>query len=417
MMTAPFFKKMPLVLPPELLSTFSDSTDTEAMSYRYHGFPHKFVTPFWNDFNLSPKQSLKMSTEINDSKRMNKIMSTSVSPPKMSHLCSDNQHLLDLDVIAKHNNFCANQKKGIFNLRCKKNCLHTVEITFLNDNEVIVRFLDKFAQIGKVQIERSLVKKRNIVLEFMRFFGLFKDPNKLSHLFGGYLNKRNRFHCSINYENIRNCMMDFFKNKSIDESVHQLNDFEFLYFGVFILKKNFNDWSADKFDLNKLQRSETKKRKEHFLKFILKKLFKYLNAKNRNFFGKKNKDIVQRMKSIFFEGIKRNPKRDPSSNRMENLGKVLSSNVEFKNFYDKSDIDQVILELFNEYSKKPMDTLINNHINRLKSYMDKEPDPQKRTVHFVKYIFKLKTKKLKNMWTFQEFKQSQEVLNYIMSSN
>ena len=64
-----------------------------------------------------------------------------------------------------------------------------------------------------------------------------------------------------------------------------------------------------------------------------------------------------------------------------------------------------------------MDTLINNHINRLRSQMERESDPKKKVNSFVKMIFGLKKKKLKNMWTFAEFKQAQVVLNYIMTSS
>lgn len=405
-----------LVLSPEFQSHFSDSTDTEVLSGRIRRFPSKIMPPFWNEYNRSQSKFNKMTTTSDDLPRTD----DSGCRAKCSVLgrdgCSRKNFMLDFDEIAKNNKFGMDKKK-IFKLRCQENCMHMVEISFLNQNEIVLRFLDDSAKTGQIQMESPLVKRPNIVVEFMKFQAKFKAPGKLAYIFGGLLKNRNGFQCKIDYERIRNCMRDFFKDRCASHSLGQLNDFELLYFGIFVFKKNFTKWSRDAFDIARLQKSETKKRKEHFLKFILKKLFKYLNAQNRHFFGDKNKEIIQRMKSIFFEGARRNSRRDPSSNRMENLGKILSSNAAFKRFYDSSDINSIISDLFREYSRKPMDTLINNHINRLKTYMDEETDPQKRIAHFVKMIFNLKKKKLKNMWTFREFQQAQEVLHYIMTIN
>jgi hypothetical protein len=406
----------PLILPIELQSKSSESTDIDAFSFQRR-FQREFVSPFsrGHGMNFNMQSSLFMRSE--GYIKPKPIRKPTANFKNMEIFSKQNDHLLQIQGFGKHNKYGVQTKPKIFKMRCKKNCLHTVEVSPLNDNEILIKFLDDHSRDPQIHVNSSHMKQDNIIVEFFKFCNSFKDINKVTYLFSGFLNKRNKFQCHINYENIRNLMMDFFKNKPLINSDYQLNDFEYLFFGIFILKKKFNNWSIDSFDLDKLQKSDTKKRKEHFLKFILKKLFKYLNLKNLHFFGEKNKEIIERMKMIFFEGTKRNGKRDPNSNRMENLGKILSSNKKFKEFYDKSDIDEIIEILFKEYSKKPMDTLINNHIYRLRSQMERESDPKKKINSFVKMIFDLKKKKLKNMWTFAEFKQAQNVLNYIMTSN
>ena len=406
---------MPLILPPELQSKCSDSTDFDGISPGLRYSQSHFSPYFRKNFDFQRTPSLFVKSEGQTMPKH--VIKKPIAQKNMKILSRGKDHLLEIHNLVKHNKSGIEEKKEIFKIRCKKNCLHTVEVTRLNGEEVLIAFVDGHFKEPELHVRPSNLNKNNIIVEFFKFCNMFKDINKLTYLFSGFLKKKNNFQCVINYENIRNLMMDFFKNKPLANANYHLNDFEYLYFGIFIIKKNFNNWSIDEFDLAQLQKSETKKRKEHFLKFILKKLFKYLNLKNLHFFGEKNKEIIERMKMIFFEGPKRNVIKNPKSNRMENLGKILSNNKGFKEFYDNTDMDAIILELFQEYSKKPMDTLINNHINRFRTHMENELNPKNKINQFVKEIFNLKKKKLKNMWTFQEFKQSQEVLNYIMCSN
>lgn len=432
-------KPLPLVLPPELVSNVSDSTDSEPAGFPFGRFAPKFVPPFWGDFHISPAKPSPREASLGKShwspmqaSRLSTAHSAHPKPfsPRPPH-CPEN-HVLDLSRLARGNrlNFCP--QKMIFPLRCARNCIHKVEATYLAPGEVILRFLDEDKRPAEIAMEPSLKKRRHVVLEYLRFVALVRDaklPNqsrqspknkakakRLVMMFTQQLGERNRFAFSVNYEHVRNAMMDFFKNKPVKASLGLLNDFELLFFGVFLLKKNFADWSDERFDLAKLQRSETKKRKEHFLKFLLKKLFKHLSAKKQHFFGDKNKDITDRMKSIFFEGQRRT-RRDPRSNRMENLGRLLATNSDFIKFYHQADKDALVRELFAEYSNRAMVTLINNHINRLKTHMDEESHPERRILRFVEYVFKLRHKKLKNMWTFTEFCQAKDVLHYILGAS
>ena len=72
------------------------------------------------------------------------------------------------------------------------------------------------------------------------------------------------------------------------------------------------------------------------------------------------------MKSIFFETTKKSIQKNskllnkPNKNRMDRLGILLASNLKFKEFYEKSNMDLIILEIFNEYCEKPMKKLITN---------------------------------------------------------
>ena len=409
-------RQLPLILPFELQSKSSDSTDIDANSHRLF-LPPNLISPLWN----VPTQSALPYSSFLMKSGAPRIFAPQSQSPEMLHkkqmMETHNDHLLDFPEFVKHNNFGLQQKRKVYQIRCKNNCMHSVVVWRKKENEVLYQFVDNQVKNSKVSVPRSQVDKSNIIVDFLQFLANHKNATNMVNLFSGRLKSRNGFQCQINYENIRNCMMDFFKNKPLKDSLEQLNDFEYLYVGIFILKKNFNDWSIENLDLKLLQNSETKKRKEHFLKFILKKLFKYLNNQKLEFFGEQNEEIIEQMKSIFFEGSNRKGFKGPTSNRMENLGKILSKNVAFKKFYESTNMDGIISDLFQEYSKKPMDTLINNHINRLRSDMEACLDPHKRVNHFVKMIIRLKKKKLKNMWTFREFKQALEVLDYIMSSN
>lgn len=411
------FKKQhqPLQLPIELQSKSSDSTigdsrRTQNLSSLNSIFPFRNV-----------RSKSKNDSEVFLSSGKTRVLEPGIQSrilgPNIQSSGYVTDHFLNLDLDVEHNkngNTCSRQ---ILKMRCRRNCVHTIEVLRKGKDELIVKFLDHNLKTPKVLVSGVESSRSQIVLEFVKLEVELKDFEHKERLFSGRLNKRNGFRFQMDFERLTQCMKSFFKNKPMEGILKTLNDFEFLFLGVFILNKRFVDWDTETFDIGLLQVSETRKRKEHFLKFLLKKLFKYLTTQGLEFFGKKNKEITERMKSIFFEGSRRKKYGDPSSNRMENLGKVLSNNSGFKEFYRKRDMNEVLKELFAEYSSKQMDTLINNHVNRFRSNMDKETDPQKKIETFVNLLFKLKKKKIKNMWTFKEFQQAKDVLDYIMSSN
>ena len=287
---------------------------------------------------------------------------------------------------------------------------------------MIVTFIDNQRKIPEICLYEPKIKSINIVLEFSKFSTILKISKKQINLFIKILERRNNYKFSINFKNIYQIMIGFFQNKPLRDWTLDLNDFENLFLGVFIIKKKFLQWSDKEYNLISLQQSKTKKRKEHFLKFILKKLFKYLKNKKLSFFGKNNENITQQMKSIFFEttnkSIQKNSKllNKPNKNRMDRLGILLASNLKFKEFYEKSNMDLIILEIFNEYCEKPMKKLITNHIERFKNYMEIDLNQNQKIKYFVKMIFKINRSKQKIMWTFQEFKQAQIILDSILKT-
>ena len=309
-LTNPKSNLKPLILPVELQSKSSISTDIDKFPF-LRGFSNQI--PFFSWTSPETFSSSAQTFHLNSGKpRTFPVPRTKNSSQKMTRkMTGFNDHLLEIQKRTKHNKSFNFKEKKVFKMRCRDNCLHSVEVFYKTENEVIVRFLDKCPKKSETLLNPAFCKKDNIILEFFKFCSKFKNNSNMVNLFAGSLSKRNSFDCPINFENIRNCMMDFFKNKSIRVSSSKMNDFENLYFGIFILKKNFVHWSLEDIDLEKLQNSETKKRKEHFLKFILKKLFKYLNNQNLFFFGNKNKEIVERMKEIFFEGGSKGKKKIP----------------------------------------------------------------------------------------------------------
>jgi hypothetical protein len=406
----------PLQLPIELQSKSSDSTVADGPRQRdMPSLPSIF--PYRHPQPLRPKTFSGVFLSSGKTRAMERVPGTMFLDPKMQRPGWVTDHFLNLDLSQERNKNEERCSKQILKMRCQKNCMHTIEVLRKGENELVIKFVDQHHKKTKMVIPNEERNHGQIILEFVKLETDLKEKEQKVRLFSGRLSKRNKFKFEINYERLRECMGSFFKNKPMGDIMKELNDFEYLFLGMFILNKRFVDWSMESFDLNVLQVSETRKRKEHFLKFLLKKLFKYLTTQGHEFFGKKNKEITDRMKSIFFEGTRRKKYGDPSSNRMENLGKVLSNNTRFKEFYRKQDMNQVLHELFEEYSSKQMDTLINNHVNRFRGGMEQETDSRKKIPTFVRLIMDLKKKKIKNMWTFKEFQQAKDVLDYIMSSN
>ena len=355
----------------------------------------------------SPEVYRSKSNRVTGLSKISKIEDDFCSMKSMGNF---NDHVLKL--ISDHSTTQEGDKK-IFKLKCKKDCLHKIEVVYLRKGEVLINLVDENVSQKHAFLRPSLINTSDIVIEFFQFLNDFKNVKPAALLFSGRLRKRNNFQFEINYERIRTALISFFQYQDIEKATAKLNDFEYLYLGIFVFKKNFVKWNMQGLNFRVLQRSETKKRKEHFLKFILKKLFKYLNSQKLYFFGDQNKKINDRMRSIFFESTRRR-RDDPNSHRMENLGKLLSSNDKFREFFDNADMDEVISKLFKEYCDKQMITLINNHIARLKAKMEEKTDNV--FLGFVETILALKKKKLKNMWTLIEFKQAQKVLEYIMNN-
>lgn len=422
--TAPMRRpyQLPLQLPIELQSKSSNSTFDDALPGPFGAFLPPLMEPkFPAHLNLRPRPRADSRLLLRSGKprEVPANFKTVASAQQLSPKNWEMDHVLDLRGHRARNKKGGACSRQILKMRCRQNCLHMIEVTRTASDEILIKFLDGHGHKPRINVPVGQSKRGQIVVEFINFNLGAEKPEQKVRLFAGRLCKRNGFECKINYERIKRCMQAFFKNEPLEEAIRLLNDFEYLYMGMFLLKKNFVDWDPENLDLLRLQKSETRKRKEHFLKFILKKLFKHLNTQNRDFFGDKNKKIIERMKSIFFEGSRRQKFKDPSSNRMENLGKILSSNEGFRQFYNRTDMTQVTKELFDEYARKPMDTLINNHINRFRASMEAQSDVKshEKVARFVRLIMDLKKKKLKNMWTFREFEQAKDVLDYIMSSN
>lgn len=338
--------------------------------------------------------------------------------PSIKSFCSINQIQETNDHMLKISNFIQNkdgQKEKCFDLKCGKRCSAEMEIKLLKKNMMLLNVKNNYpnAPMPNIFVNPKFFSQADIAVEFFQFFSDFKTSKWKELMFSGRLKKRNNFKFTIDYNLLEQFMLNFFQRKDISTFVPQMNDFEYIFVSIFLYKKNFLKWSSFQIDFYELQYSESKKRKEHFLKFLLKKFFKYLSSKKKDFFGEGNSQITKRMKSIFFESNRRR-KDNPNNNRMENLGKILTKNQEFKNFYDNCDIDAVIKEIFIDYSERQMKTLIQNHISRLREDMKKNVGNQ--FLAFSNAIFGLMKKKLKIMWTYTEFEQAKNVLDRILNN-
>jgi hypothetical protein len=307
------------------------------------------------------------------------------------------------------------KKKKKLNLQCDKKCGHQMEVNYLHKDAFLLNMKGKRNELSppNIFLNPPLFSRSDIAVEFFQFSSDFKDSKWKELMFAGRLKKKNNFKFGIDYQLLEMTLLAFFQMKNIQAYTKKLNDYEYIFISIFLYKKNFLKWSSYNIDFNELQFSKSKKRKEHFLKFLLKKFFKYLSGQKQDFFGEGNSKITNRMKSIFFESNKRR-KDDPNSNRMENLGKILSQNKKFKEFYDSCDMDSIILQIFNDYNERQMKTLVQNHIARLKEDMKKNVGNP--FLAFSNVVFGLMKKKLKIMWTFMEFKQAQEVLDAILNN-
>jgi hypothetical protein len=304
-------------------------------------------------------------------------------------------------------------KKLIF--ECDKTDQHQMEISYVSKRAFLINLKSEknSPELGNVFLDPPLLSKSDIAVEFFQFNSDFKQSKWKELMFAGRLKKKNNFKIAIDYNLLELTLKAFFQMKNIGPYIANLNDYEYIYVSIFLFKKNFVNWSNYDIDFYKLQSSRSKKRKEHFLKFLLKKFFKYLSDQKLYFFGDKNCQIKNRMKSIFFESNKRR-KDDPISNRMENLGKILCQNEKFKEFYDSCDIDKIIKTIFEHYCEKQMKKLVKNHVMRFEEEMKLNlGDP---FLAFSNVIFNLMKKKLKIMWTYMEFKQAQEVLDLILNN-
>lgn len=380
----------------ETRSSQSNSTDDNNINNRKNSLfipKFKFESPFNNDSQMMVVSPQKSFISSQNSKEGSSIK-------------------LNLSVMSSKTN---ESQEKLFNLECDKNLNCRMQVNKLSKDCYFLTLKDKNKLCADpfMTMHPSFFDRSDIAVEFFQFASDFKSSKCKELMFAGRLKKKNNFKFEIDYQLLEMTLLSFFQMKNIAPYISKLNDFEYIFISIFLYKKNFVKWSNYNIDFNELQRSKSKKRKEHFLKFLLKKFFKYLSLNKKDFFGENNSKITNRMKSIFFESNRRR-KDDPNSHRMENLGKILTKNEDFKKFYDETDMDIIIKEIFNEYSERQMKTLVQNHISRLKEEMKKNVGNPFYT--YSKNMFGLMKKKLKIMWTYTEFKQAQEVFDMILNN-
>lgn len=198
---------------------------------------------------------------------------------------------------------------------------------------------------------------------------------------------------SLDTEKIRMFLLVFFQNKPILEISSRLNSFEEIYISILLLKKDYKFKEGNSVSFSNMQILETNKRKEHFIKFILKRLIKKLGRDESTcFFGEKNSEALNIMTKIFFEGVRRNndspayetewdPKKKKfvtkkkclsdinneyflgkRKNRLEMLFALLKTNKRFAEFITPERLRTICAEMFLEYKSKELVGLVDSFI-------------------------------------------------------
>ena len=180
----------------------------------------------------------------------------------------EQEHILNFSM--SHVNH-KNAKKKNFKLQCNKKCENKMEIKPLGKRAYFVNFKNERADstIPNIYLGSSFISKCDIAVEFFQFASDFKNVESKELMFSGRLKKKNNFQFSIDYQLIEMTLLSFFKMKNIGPFMSKLNDYEYIYIAIFLFKKNFLKWSSYNIDVYELQKSTSKKRKEHFLKFLL----------------------------------------------------------------------------------------------------------------------------------------------------
>ena len=203
---------------------------------------------------------------------------------------------------------------------------------------------------------------------------------------------------SVNPEKIRMFLLLFFQNKTLRPLLKELNPFEEVFVSILLLKKDYRFMKADHVSFSEMQVIETQKRKEHFVKFILKRLIKKMARRRETwFFGPKNREALDIMTKIFFEcspskdrkhvlfGVWDESKQlfrqrrkstitrlrvemiESRKNRLDMLFELLKTNLRFRDFLTPERLKGLCGEMFIEYKRKELVNLVDTFVQDLES--------------------------------------------------
>lgn len=203
---------------------------------------------------------------------------------------------------------------------------------------------------------------------------------------------------SVNPEKIRMFLLLFFQNKTLRPVLKEMNPFEEVFVSILLLKKDYRFVPKDHVSFAEMQVIETQKRKEHFVKFILKRLIKKMaRRRETSFFGPKNREALEIMTKIFFEcSATQNRKQvlfkvwdeskqafrqrrksaitrlrvemiESRKNRLDMLFDLLKTNFRFRDFLTPERLRTLCGEMFIEYKRKELVNLVDTFIQDLES--------------------------------------------------
>lgn len=86
----------------------------------------------------------------------------------------------------------------------------------------------------------------------------------------------NNYTKKFRFDLIKDFFIKFFQNKKIINELEECSDYELTFILAILYKKNFDDFNLNELNIFELQSSKVSKRKDHLIKFLLKKIFKYI---------------------------------------------------------------------------------------------------------------------------------------------
>ena len=139
----------------ELRSNLSDTTDIEKKSC-LPSLPNQMLQSQSKEFVKS--QSYKNPLSFNPVHQKPSIVAKRSDENENTdyNMSRFNNHLLEIEKTSKHNKIYGLGKKKRLKIKCRDNCLHTVEVFYKKENEVIVKFLDDCCKKSEFFIDSSI---------------------------------------------------------------------------------------------------------------------------------------------------------------------------------------------------------------------------------------------------------------------
>lgn len=262
----------------------------------------------------------------------------------------------------------------------------------------------------------------------------------------------------VNIELIRTFLHKFFKRQSLFETHKKLNIFEETYVSTLLLKKCFKISDSGDLRFETLQRAGTSKRKEHLIKFLIKRIIKEMNKDPMlHFFGPNNIELRNFLIAMFFERsgklltrmawdsdkkkfvpektLRRRSRKDSKSQR-KNVGltesespSVISNrlvrgvstilqNEQFRAYLTEEKLSALVFKIYKDYVGYELPNLLNNFICQLnkkfgfdEDYVFKKENPFEMSVNKNKKIIENWKERNRVFCEEDDLKLKNEVLN------